>query len=145
MTIEWQYTDHGHLGVLALAGYLGDQAVDRFAGAVGWTLARGTGPVVVDLTALRGWSPTGQFAVTDAARRLAGAGRSMELAAIPADGSLVPTGPGPDIPVHPDLPTALAAHPTHTPHAYGSNVTEPVQQTGPGARATAARSSRTRS
>ncbi|MBT1093279.1 hypothetical protein [Streptomyces sp. Tu102] len=45
-----------------------------------------------------------------AVHRFAGAGRPLELAAIPADGSLVPTGNCPDIPVHPDLATALSAH-----------------------------------
>ncbi|MCB5163927.1 anti-sigma factor antagonist [Streptomyces bambusae] len=110
MTIEWKYTDHGHVGVLTLTGHLGMEAIDRFVGAVGWTLARGSGPVIVDLTGLLGWSPGGQLAVADAARRLAGAGRRLELAAIPADGSLVPSGTGPEIPVHPDLAAALAAH-----------------------------------
>ncbi|MFE9258857.1 anti-sigma factor antagonist [Streptomyces sp. NPDC006879] len=110
MTIEWHYTDHGHLGVLALTGYLGGEATARFTGAVGWTLARGSGPVILDLTGLLGWSPGGQLTVSDAAVRLCGAGRSLELAAIPADGSLVPTARAPYIPVHPDLPTALAAH-----------------------------------
>ncbi|AJF63486.1 hypothetical protein [Streptomyces vietnamensis] len=110
MTIEWRYTTHPGLGVLSLAGFLGADAVGRFSGAVGWVLARGTGPVILDLTALRGWSADGQPAVTDAARRLAAEGRRLELAAIPADGSLVPSGDHPEIPVHCDLEAALAAH-----------------------------------
>ncbi|MEU6934092.1 MULTISPECIES: anti-sigma factor antagonist [unclassified Streptomyces] len=110
MTIEWRYTTHPGLGVLALAGFLGADAIGRFDGAVGWVLARGTGPVILDLTALRGWSAGGQLAVADAARRLEAEGRGLELAAIPADGSLVPTGDHPDIPVHCDLETALTAH-----------------------------------
>lgn len=56
MTIEWRYTTHQDLGVLSLAGFLGADAVARFTGAVGWALARGTGPVILDLTELRGWS-----------------------------------------------------------------------------------------
>ncbi|MBB4984491.1 MULTISPECIES: STAS domain-containing protein [Streptomyces] len=110
MTIEWRYTIQKDLGVLSLAGFLGAEAVDRFTGAVGWALARGTGPVVLDLTSLRGWSVGGQLAVAEAARRFRAEGRRMELAAIPADGSLVPTGDQPAIPVHCDLAAALAAH-----------------------------------
>ncbi|GCB53209.1 hypothetical protein [Streptomyces sp. NL15-2K] len=70
----------------------------------------GTGPVILDLTKLRGWSAEGRLAITEAARRLAGAGRSLELAAIPSDGSVVPPGDCPDIPVHCDLATARTAH-----------------------------------
>ncbi|WP_326698816.1 STAS domain-containing protein [Streptomyces sp. NBC_01754] len=114
MTIEWRYITHPDLGVLSLAGYLGSEAVPRFTGAVGWVLARGTGPVILDLTELRGWSVGGQTAVTEAARRLADTGRSLELAAIPADGSLVPDPAQPPIPVHADLRAALTAHRTGT-------------------------------
>ncbi|MER6126518.1 STAS domain-containing protein [Streptomyces sp. NPDC001795] len=110
MTIDWRYTVEDNLGILSVAGYLGPDAVRRFNGAVGWALARGTGPVVVDLTELRSWSAEGQLAITEAARRLADTGRSLELAAIPADGSLVPAGDCPPIPVHPDLAAARAAH-----------------------------------
>ncbi|MEV5910255.1 STAS domain-containing protein [Streptomyces chartreusis] len=110
MTIDWRYTDERDLGILSVAGYLGPHAVHRFAGAVGWAVARGTGAIILDLSGLRGWSTEGQVAITEAARRLAGAGRQLELAAIPADGSLVPTGNCPDVPVHPDLATALSAH-----------------------------------
>ncbi|MFF0041533.1 anti-sigma factor antagonist [Streptomyces mirabilis] len=112
MTIEWRYTVEQDLGILSVSGYLGPDAVHRFTGAVGWALARGTGPVIVDLTGLRGWSAEGQLAITEAARRLAAAGRSLELAAIPADGSLVPGGDCPLIPVHAELAGALAAHST---------------------------------
>ncbi|MBD9729885.1 STAS domain-containing protein [Streptomyces caniscabiei] len=110
MTINWRYTVEENLGILSVAGYLGPDAVHRFTGAVGWALSRGTGPVIVDLTELRSWSAEGQVAIAEAARRLTKAGRSLELAAGPADGSLVPTGDGPPIPVHPDLAAALAAH-----------------------------------
>ncbi|MCX4904003.1 anti-sigma factor antagonist [Streptomyces sp. NBC_00878] len=109
MTIEWRYTVEQDLGILSVSGYLGSDAVRRFAGAVGWVVGRGTGPVVVDLTELRGWSAEGQLAITEATRRLAAAGRSPELAAIPADGSLVPDGDCPHIPVHADLTDALAS------------------------------------
>ncbi|MFF2516552.1 anti-sigma factor antagonist [Streptomyces sp. NPDC058086] len=112
MTLEWRYTAEQDLGILSVAGYLGPGAVRRFTGAVGWVVGRGTGPVIVDLTELRGWSAEGQLAITQAARRLTEAGRSLELAAIPADGSLVPDGDGPPIPVHADLAGALVAHST---------------------------------
>lgn len=114
MTIEWRYTVEDDFGVLSVAGFLGPAAVRRFDGAVGWVVARGTGPVILDLTELRGWSTEGQLAITETARRLAGMGRSLELAAIPADGSLVPPGDCPDIPVHGDLATALSVHARHT-------------------------------
>ncbi|MFE1552148.1 anti-sigma factor antagonist [Streptomyces sp. NPDC058718] len=110
MTIEWRYTVQQELGVLSLAGFLGGDALGRFTGAVGWAVARGTGPVVLDLSRLRGWSAGGQLAVAEAAHRLRAAGRSLELAAIPADGSLVPAGEGPAIAVHCDLDAAFAAH-----------------------------------
>ncbi|WP_327371725.1 STAS domain-containing protein [Streptomyces sp. NBC_01217] len=110
MTIEWRYSAHQHLGIFSLSGYLGAEAVPRFHGAVGWVLARGTGPVVLDLAELRGWSVGGQLAVSQAARRLADAGRQLELASIPADGSLVPDAAHPPVPVHCDLAAALAAH-----------------------------------
>ncbi|WP_370415951.1 STAS domain-containing protein [Streptomyces fradiae] len=110
MTIEWRYTTRPGLSVLSLAGYLGADAVSRFGGAVGWVVARGEGPVILDLTGLRGWSAGGQLAVADAARRLRDGGRPLELAAIPADGSLVPSGDCPEMTVHADLATALAAH-----------------------------------
>ncbi|MCX5328056.1 MULTISPECIES: anti-sigma factor antagonist [unclassified Streptomyces] len=112
MTIEWRYTVEQDLGILSVAGYLGPDAVRRFSGAVGWVVGRGSGPVIVDLTELRGWSTEGQLAITEAAQHLAAAGRSLELAAIPGDGSLVPDGDCPPIPVHADLPGAHAAHST---------------------------------
>ncbi|MCB5164208.1 STAS domain-containing protein [Streptomyces bambusae] len=110
MTIEWRYTTQQGLGVLSLAGYLGPDATGRFTGAVGWALARGTGPVVLDLTELRGWSAGGRTAVAEAARRLAAGGRALELAAVPAEGALAPDGSHPPIPVHRDLESALARH-----------------------------------
>ena len=122
MTIEWRYTVEQDLGILSVTGYLGPDAVHRFAGAVGWVVGRGSGPVIVDLTDLHGWSAEGQLAITEAARRLAAADRSLELAAIPADGSLVPGGDCPSIPVHADLAGALAAHsPRHGEPSQGRN------------------------
>ncbi|HEY8983992.1 MAG TPA: anti-sigma factor antagonist [Streptomyces sp.] len=111
MTIDWNYTVvEDTLGILSVTGHLGPDAVHRFTGAIGWAQVRGTGPVILDLTGLRGWSTEGQLAILEAAQHLAEAGRTLELAAIPADGSLVPTGDCPLVPVHPDLAAALAAH-----------------------------------
>ncbi|MFC8431851.1 anti-sigma factor antagonist [Streptomyces sp. NPDC057253] len=112
MTIEWRYTVEQDIGILSVSGHLGPDAAHRFTGAIGWVVGRGSGPVIVDLTELRGWSTEGQLAITEAARRLAAAGRVLELAAIPAEGSLVPDGDCPPIPVHANLNGALAAHST---------------------------------
>ena len=129
MTIEWRFTTHDDLGVLSVAGYLGPEAVGRFTGAVGWVLARGTGPVILDLTELRGWSTGGQQAVAQAGRQLADAGRSLELAAIPVDGSLVPGPAQPPIPVHTSLHAALTAHQT----VAGERRAEVHRRASPGA------------
>ncbi|MEV0375456.1 STAS domain-containing protein [Streptomyces sp. NPDC050636] len=110
MTLQWRCTARDRMCVLSLAGYLGSEEAGRFGGALGWALARGRGPVVLDLTALDGWSAAGQLAIAEAARQLAAQERSLELAAIPADGSLVPDGECPPIPVHHDLEAALASH-----------------------------------
>ena len=111
MTIQWHFQDGAGVGVLQISGYLGAESVPRFAGAVGWALARGRGPLIVDLKALHGWSPQGQAAVRDAVLRLAEQHRTLELAAVPtgADSALIAELNG--IPVHPDLDAALAAQP----------------------------------
>ncbi|MGW7365339.1 STAS domain-containing protein [Streptomyces sp. NPDC054841] len=129
MTIEWRYITQPDFCVLSLSGFLGADAVDRFTGAVGWALARGTGPVILDLTELRGWSVGGQLAVAQAARRLTEEGRGLELAAIPADGSIVPDGTHPPIPVHCDLATALASY-----QGAGDHTREWYSDDWPGAR-----------
>jgi anti-anti-sigma regulatory factor len=109
-TFQWQYTARDDLGILALAGQLDATTADRFTGAVSWTLAHGTGPLILDLHALHAWSPEGQAAIVKAARCLAERNRPLELAAIPADGTAAVIYNGtPFIPVHPDLATALAA------------------------------------
>ena len=110
MTIEWHYTAGEDFSLLALSGHLGPEGAHRFTGAIGWVLTRGTGPVVVDMSGLRNWSVNGWLAVIEAARRLTAHGRSLELAAIPADGSLVPDGDCPPITIHTDLAAAIAEH-----------------------------------
>lgn len=112
VTIEWHYTAHDNLGVLSVTGCLGAQAADRFVGAIDCTAHRGTGPVIVDLTELKGWSVAGQGAIVQVALHLTAHDRSLELAAIPADGSLVPDATQLSIPVHANLDAALTAHRT---------------------------------
>ncbi|MGW7608939.1 anti-sigma factor antagonist [Streptomyces sp. NPDC054766] len=110
MTIEWHYTAGEDFSVLSLSGHLGPEGAHRFTGAVGWVLARGAGPVVADMNGLRSWSVNGRLAVIEAARQLSAYGRSLELASIPADGSLVPDGDCPPITIHTDLAADVAGH-----------------------------------
>jgi hypothetical protein len=115
MTIQWHYEKRPGVGVLSLSGYLGGEAAARFSGAVGWALARGEGVLIVDLSALQGWSPWGHDTVVAAAWRLAEQGRSLELAGLPADRTPLPPSQGdPAIRWYPDLDAALAAHPAPT-------------------------------
>jgi anti-anti-sigma regulatory factor len=69
MAMNWLFKNRQGVGVLELRGYLGDSALARFSGAIGWALARCTGPVVIDLTQLQGWSASGQAALEEAAQR----------------------------------------------------------------------------
>ncbi|WP_042374166.1 hypothetical protein [Streptacidiphilus neutrinimicus] len=107
MTIQWHLTTRPAADVLQVTGYLGDDAVTRFSGAVGWALARGQGPLLLDLSRLKGWSAGGRDAVAEAARRLAEDGRRLELVAGPGDPALPPPE---GLTTHPDLAAALHAH-----------------------------------
>ncbi|WP_461035025.1 anti-sigma factor antagonist [Streptomyces mayteni] len=80
MTIEWRHAVERDLDILSVTGHLGEEAVRRFHGAIGWILAHGTGPVIIER---RGWSATGQQAIAEAARRL---------------GPVLPILPGPRLP-----------------------------------------------
>jgi len=111
VTIQWHFQNRPGAGVLQVSGYLAADCAPRFAGAVGWALARGTGPLIVDLKALSGWSPEGQSAISAAVLRLAEQQRPLELAAIPVGEEYGLIADLCDVPVHPDLATALAAHP----------------------------------
>jgi hypothetical protein len=102
MTIQWHLTTGPHVDVLRISGYLGDDAVTRFNGAVGWALARGEQTLLLDCTHLKGWSTEGRLAVSSAARNLARQHRCLELVAPPA---LVD-----EIPAHSDLAKALDHH-----------------------------------
>lgn len=112
MTIQWHYENRPGAGVLSLTGFLGADSTARFAGAVGWALARGEGPLIVDLSGLQGWSQWGRDTMAAAAWRLAEQDRTLELAGLPADkAAFTPSAADPAIRCHPDLETALAAHP----------------------------------
>jgi len=118
VTIQWRHESRAAVGILALSGHLGAGEAARFTGAIGWALAYGAGPLILDLTALQGWSAPGRDAIVQAARRLAAQHRTLELAAAPADATGLATADSHvTIRVHPDLATALAAH--------GASVEEP--------------------
>ena len=109
--LQWRYECRTELGVLSLAGRLGATAAPRVFGAVGWALYRGEGPLILDLSAVTGWTSLGQGAVVEAAVRLAAHGRTMEITAPPAGGTSAIAGNRfAAIAIHADLPTALAVH-----------------------------------
>ncbi|MFJ6619581.1 hypothetical protein ACIQOW_18625 [Kitasatospora sp. NPDC091335] len=70
MSIQWDLDHSDGVDLLRLSGYLGQDALHRFTGAVDWTRAHRTGPVSIDLSALRGWNAEGEAAIVDAAARL---------------------------------------------------------------------------
>jgi hypothetical protein len=116
MTIQWHYQTLPGVGLLSLAGYLGQDNTGRFAGSVGWSLARGEGPLLLDVSALYDWSPAGQEAVQAAALRARDQDRPLELTGLPASGTPLTNGPGAEIRTHPDLAAAMAAHHVPQPH-----------------------------
>lgn len=110
MSLQWRYQSRPELGILALAGKLGAKDAPRLYGAIGWTLYHGTGPLILDLAAVRGWTSIGQNAVIESAVRLADARRTLEVAAPPAEGPDLMGAAVPAIRVHADLAAALSAH-----------------------------------
>lgn len=102
MTIQWHLTTRPTVDVLQITGYLGDDAVTRFTGAMGWALARGEQTLLLDCTHLQGWSTAGKNAVATAANRLTGQQRHLELVA--------PPEPVDGIHTHSSLVAALDAH-----------------------------------
>jgi hypothetical protein len=110
VTIQWRHESRAALGILALSGHLrADEAPGSPARSAG--PSHGAGPLILDLTALHGWSTQGQDAIGQAARRLAAQHRTLELAAAPA-GETGPITANAHVTIraHPDLATALAAH-----------------------------------
>jgi hypothetical protein len=109
--MQWHYESRPDLGILALAGRLGAEDVPRLHGAIGWTLYHGSGPLILDLAAVTGWTTFGQGGVIRAGRRLAEAGRTLEIAAAPGPVTTLIADSGyAAIRVHTDLATALSTH-----------------------------------
>lgn len=73
------FADEGAIGILHLRGYLGEESLDQFAGAVGWALVRSRGPLVIDLTHLLGLGDSGRAALWDAAHRIGSLGRPVSV------------------------------------------------------------------
>jgi anti-anti-sigma regulatory factor len=110
MAMNWVFEKRQGVGVLELRGYLGDSALARFSGAIGWALARCVGPVVIDLTSLQGCSVSGQAALEEAAERAAARGRVLAVCGPHG----IATRQGPHgrqaaIPVYADLNAAVTA------------------------------------
>lgn len=110
MTIQWHYQTLPGVGLLSLAGYLGHDTTGRFSGAMGWALARGHGPLLLDVSCLYGWSPAGQDIVHAAALRAAEHQRPLEIAGLPVSGVPLAPGADPQLRTHADVAEALAAH-----------------------------------
>jgi hypothetical protein len=111
MAMNWTYQNGRGVGVLELRGYLGDSALDQFSGAIDWALARCTGPVVIDLTCLQGWSTSGQAAFEEAAQRAAIHGRVLAVCGSHCGGAAWQSWDGQQaaIPADADLDTAVTA------------------------------------
>lgn len=110
MPVHWTFESRRGIGVLAVRGFLGDEAAPALAGAVGWALARSTGPIVVDLSRLLGYSHGGEAALAEATRRVTNHRRVLAICGfrgIPAQRA----GHPPTLPinVYTDLDSALAA------------------------------------
>jgi hypothetical protein len=123
VSLQWRYERLDGLGVLALT----------------WPLSRGTGPIILDLTALGGWDDAGRQAISTAVRRLATCARQLHLAAAPPGLAHAVTGDlRAPITIHPDFACALRAHAADAPVPGGRRVwrtsgwpaTEPAQHAG---------------
>jgi hypothetical protein len=101
--MDWHCAEHDGVKVVHLSGYLGRLDVHRFDGAMDWVRSRTDGPVVLDLTALLGWSREGEAAVVRAAE--------TPLAVCGLRGRPAPalTGAAGRIRIYPDPAAAVAA------------------------------------
>ncbi|MFE3324440.1 anti-sigma factor antagonist [Streptomyces sp. NPDC059176] len=110
MSISWRVEEQRGATVMSVAGFLGSNAVSRFSEGFGWVVARSTGPVIVDLAELLGWSAEGELAVLRAATAIRSSGRSLAFCGLD---HLEATNTWGDhlasIAVYPDLDTALDA------------------------------------
>ena len=101
--MQWDFAEYQGVKVVHLSGYLGRLDAHRFHGAMGWVRSRTDGPVVLDLTALLGWSQEGEAAVTHAA------GTDTPLAVCGLLGRPAPALTGTaGIRIYPDLAAAVA-------------------------------------
>jgi hypothetical protein len=108
--MNWTYQARRGVGIIELHGFLGDRVLARFSGAVGWALARSTGPVVIDLTCLQGCSATGEAAIEEAAGRAESAGRILAVCFPHGNDTLHPWHrERAAMPVYADLNTAITA------------------------------------
>jgi hypothetical protein len=108
--MNWTYQARRGVGIIELHGFLGDRVLARFSGAVVWALARGDGPVVVDLTCLQGCSATGKDALEEAAGHVGSAGRILAICCPHGNDTLHPGHRDQAaMPVYADLNTAIAA------------------------------------
>jgi hypothetical protein len=108
--MDWTYQARRGVGIIELHGFLGDMELARFGGAVGWALAQGTGPVVVDLTSMQGCSASGEAALEEAAGRVGSAGRTLAVCFPHGTDTLhLWQRERAAMPVYTDLNTAIAA------------------------------------
>ena len=61
--MQWTIATRQGATVLAVNGFIAAHHVDRLHGAVQWADRTSVGPLVVDLTAVKGWSPEGEHAL----------------------------------------------------------------------------------
>ena len=111
MSISWSVEEQHGVAVMSVAGFLGDNAIDRFTDGFIWVMARSTAAVVLDLTGLLGWSAEGEMAVIQAATRLQNSERPLSLCGL--DRLDVTNSWAEQLDtttVYPDLDSALKAH-----------------------------------
>ncbi|TDC73677.1 hypothetical protein [Streptomyces hainanensis] len=68
--MSWNHDHRDGIDVLTVTGFLRHDVTHRFADGVDWVTAHSAGPVVLDLTHLRGCDKPGERAVLNAIDRL---------------------------------------------------------------------------
>ncbi|WP_188302240.1 STAS domain-containing protein [Streptomyces sp. CBMA123] len=109
--MQWEFATERGVGVMTLTGFLGQDATHRFQGAFDWAVARCSGPLVIDMAALRGWNCSGEDAILDATGRLSAGRGPLVVCGLGERGAQVLTTAAAlsVIRVFPDLDTAVAA------------------------------------
>ncbi|MGA5821097.1 STAS domain-containing protein [Kitasatospora sp. NPDC094028] len=109
--MQWEFATQRDVGVITLTGFLGQDATHRFQGAFDWAVARRSGPLVVDMTALTGWNRSGEDAILDATGRLSADRGPLAVCGLGERGAhaLATAAALSVIRVFPDLDTAVAA------------------------------------